>query len=330
METAEKGLGRSVGCATGTQKIGTRSEGNPGSEERIGPAAGIVLCLVAGLILFAGTAKAQLVYAMEFNQSENLFGTLNLLNGSFTQLGNEGSTLFNDIAAAPDGTLFGIVNSASLVTINQTNGDVLKSVSIGTGGIESMAYSSDGTLYGASQGALYILNPQTGAATLVGNFNNSLLNNVGQNIRFATDGRLYDTDGGVDALNTDVFQISLANGMATLAGEVKGFPGLCLENSGNVMYGVGIQIGAASTLAQDLLGIDLASILAGGLNADGTIASLRYEVLTENFPNNYNVTDNQNYTVGGLPLAPAPEPGVVGSMLAGTALLLFFNRGRRL
>jgi hypothetical protein len=67
-------------------------------------------CILAGWMLSTPTASAQQAFAMEFNQANNLFGTVNLLNGSFTQLGSEGGTLFNDIAAAPDGTLYGIVN----------------------------------------------------------------------------------------------------------------------------------------------------------------------------------------------------------------------------
>jgi len=49
----------------------------------------------------------------------------------------------------------------------------------------------------------------------VGNFNNSVIGNSGQNIRFGYDGNLYDTDGGVNAQNTDLFQISTITGAAT-------------------------------------------------------------------------------------------------------------------
>jgi hypothetical protein len=281
--------------------------------------------LAAGLALCASTASAQQAYSMEFNQSQNLFGLVNLLDGSFTTLGNEGGTLFNDIAASSDGTLYGIVNSASLVTLNTANGAINSSVSFSVSGIESLAIAPNGTLYGASQSALYTIDASTGQASLVGNFNNSLLNGSGQNIRFAADGNLYDTDGGVNALNTDLFQISLANGYASTVGVINGFPGLCLENAGQVMYGVGIQINAASTLAQDLVGIDLASALPGGTNADGTIASINYVTVTGNFPNNYNFSASGDYTVPGTPVVPAPEPGVAASFVAGVILLLALN-----
>jgi hypothetical protein len=295
-----------------------------------GLVAKALICLAAGLIFLPAVSSAQQAYAMEFNQSDNLFGTVNLVNGTFTALGDEGSTLFNDIAAASDGTLYGIVNSTSLVTVNTANGAIASSVAFSVGGIESLAIAPNGRLYGASQSALYTINALTGQATLVGNFNNSLINNAGQNIRFAADGKLYDTDGGVNALNTDLFQISLENGYATTVGVITNFPGLCLENSGQIMYGVGIQLGSASTLEQDLVGIDLNSLRPGGTNLDGTVDNLRYVMVTTNFPNNFNFSAADDFAVPGTPnIVTTPEPGVISSFVAGTLLLIAMNHRRR-
>ena len=296
------------------------------------PTVKMALGLLAGLMAFTSAASAQSAFAVEFNQSQNLFGTVNLLTGSFTQLGSEGGTLFNDVAAAPDGTLYGIVNSASLVTLNTANGATLSSVPFSVGGIESLAISPGGTLYGATQNSLYTINSATGQASLVGSFNSNLLGSSGQNIRFAADGNLYDTDGGLNANNTDLFQISLANGTATTVGVINSFPGLCLENAGQMMYGVGIQLGSASTLVQDLVGIDLGSIQPGGTNADGTIASINYALVTGNFPNNYNFSAADNFIVPGTPnsLIPAPEPSVMWlSLVSGATLLVSLNRRSR-
>jgi len=281
------------------------------------------LCAMAGLILSASISFAQEAYAVEFNQGDNLFGQVNLLNGSFTQLGSEGSTLFNDIADAPNGTLYGIVSSTSLVTLNTADGSILSTVAFSVGGIESLAISPDGTLYGATQGSLYTINAANGQATLVGNFNNSLLGNSGQNIRFASDGNLYDTDGGVNAQNTDLFQISTFNGMATTMGVVTNFPGLCLENSGQQMYGVGITLGAASTLVQDLVGIDLSSLTPGGTNADGSTVDITYNLLTSDFPNNY------NFSASDLFVVPVPEPNAIILSFLGGMILLGANTKRK-
>ena len=288
----------------------------------------VALAALAGLMLFTSTsAFGQQAYALEFNQANNRFGTINLLTGSFTQLGTEGGTLFNDIAAAPNGALYGIINTTSLVTMNTNNGIVSSSVNFNVGGIESLAIAPDGTLYGATQGALYKVNPVTGIATLVGSFNNSVIGNSGQNIRFGYDGNLYDTDGGVNATSTHLFQISMVTGVATLTGTVTNFPGLCLENAGSQMYGVGIQLGAASSPMQDLLGIDLNTIRPGGTNLDGSTLDIGYQLLTSNFPNNFNFSSADLFVVPGS-ILPVPEPSAVVLSITGGVIFLLISRKR--
>lgn len=288
----------------------------------------VALAALAGLMLFTSTsAFGQQSYALEFNQSNNRFGIINLLTGGFTQLGTEGGTLFNDIAASPNGNLYGIINTASLVTVNTNNGAVSSSVNFNVGGIESLAIAPDGTLYGATQGALYKVNPVTGVATLVGTFNNSIIGNSGQNIRFGYDGNLYDTDGGVNATSTHLFQISMVNGAATLMGTVTNFPGLCLENAGSQMYGVGIQLGAASSLMQNLLGIDLNTVVPGGTNLDGSTVNISYQLLTSNFPNNYNFSSADLYVVPGS-ILPVPEPSAFLLSITSGVIFLLISRKR--
>jgi hypothetical protein len=297
----------------------------------IPPRIRAALVTLAALMLNAATPVfGQLSYAMQFNQGNNSFGTIDLLTGSFTQLGSVGGTLFNDIAGSPNGNLYGIVNTTSLVTVNTNNGTVLSSVNFNVGGIESLAIAPNGTLYGATQGALYTIDPVTGIATLVGNFNNSVIGNSGQNIRFGYDGMLYDTDGGVNATSTQLFQISTTTGAATLMGTITNFPGLCLENSGAQMYGVGIQLGAASTLVQSLVGIDLNTIRPGGTNLDGSTVDIGYQLLTGNFPNNYNFSSADTFIVPGS-ILPVPEPGAaLLSFTGGMLLLVVSNKRRRL
>jgi hypothetical protein len=287
-----------------------------------------ILVLLSGWVLSISIpVLGQQVYALEFNQANNQFGTINLLTGGFTQLGTEGGTLFNDLAAAPDGALYGIINATSLVTLNTNNGAVVGSVNFNVGGIESLAFAPDGTLYGATQGALYTINPVTGVATLVGNFNNSVIGNSGQNIRFGYNGDLYNTDGGVNATNTHLFQISTVSGAATLVGTVTNFPGLCLENAGAQMYGVGIQLGAASSPMQDLLGIDLNTIRPDGTNLDGSTVNISYELLTGNFPNNFNFSSPDLYVVPGS-ILPAPEPRALLLSIMGGAVFLLISHKR--
>ena len=96
------------------------------------------------------------------------------------------------------------------------------------------------------------------------------------------------------------------------------------------MYGVGIQLGAASTLRQDLLGIDLSTIRPGGTNLDGSLGNIGYQLLTSNFPNNYNFSSAGTFIVPGS-VFPIPEPGItVLSLTGGMLLLVISNRCRRI
>jgi len=97
---------------------------------------------------------------------------------------------------------------------------------------------------------------------------------------------------------------------------------LCLENSGQQMYGVGIQINSASSLVQDLVGIDLSSLRSGGTNADGSTANITYNLLTSNFPNNYNFSASDSFIV------PAPEPGVIALSIMSGMIFLGMSRSR--
>src|SRR5262249_48968963 len=144
-------------------------------KNRKNSSAAPAICLLAGLLFFSPAASAQTVYMMQFNQANNSFGTFDFSTGVFTQRGTVGNTLFNDIAGAADGSVWGIVNLTSLVNVNTANGSILSTVNFNVSGIESLAFAPNGTLYGATQSALYTLNRANGQATLIGNFNNSLL-----------------------------------------------------------------------------------------------------------------------------------------------------------
>ena len=112
-------------------------------------------------------------------------------------------------------------------------------------------------------------------------------------------------------------------------GTVTNFPGLCLENAGSQMYGVGIQLGAVSTLMQNLLGIDLNSIRPGGTNLDGSTVNISYQLLTSNFPNNFNFSSADLFVVPGsiLPV-PAPEPSPFLLTITGGVIFLLTSRKR--
>ena len=139
-------------------------------------------------------AQSNIVYAVEYNQSTNRFGTINLYNGSFTKISSFGNVMINDIAFCPTNEmLYGISNSLALVTFNKTNGAMTRVATISVTGIESLAFRpGDGALFGATQSKLYTINPANGTATLIGSYGTPQnLGTTGQNIRFAQDGNLY-------------------------------------------------------------------------------------------------------------------------------------------
>ena len=73
-----------------------------------------VLLATVGLSMSA-RAQSNFVYGVEYNQSTNRFGKINLLNGSFTKISSFGATVINDVAYCPtNGALYGGSNTARL------------------------------------------------------------------------------------------------------------------------------------------------------------------------------------------------------------------------
>ncbi|MGA2179323.1 MAG: hypothetical protein ABSH15_07055 [Verrucomicrobiota bacterium] len=258
------------------------------------------MLFVVGALLAAGSlamsARAQNdVYAVEFNTGDNGFGIINLMNGDFTEISDLGATLYNDIAYAPDGTLFGIANNgSSLVTFDSTNGTVNTVASLDVPGLESIAFDpSDGVLFGAAQNGLYTIDPTTGASTFIGSFGDPYNLNLAQNIRFDSDGNLYLSNTG-DSTGTDIYQVNTDTGNATFVGEVEGYSDLVLENGSQYMYGVSIPSINGAAAPPVLISFDLSSFVAGGTNADGSIHQISVTMVGSggDFPVNFNFSGN--------------------------------------
>jgi hypothetical protein len=263
----------------------------------------MLILFVAGILLTTSAwAQSNLVYAAEYNQSTNLFGTINLVSGSFTKISSFGTALINDIAYCPtNGMVYAISNSTALVTFNETNGTMTKVTNLSVSGIQSLAFRpSDGALFGASQSALYTVNLTTGKATLVGNYGSPTnLNSKGQNIRFAQDGNLYLSN---TSTNTDIYRINTTNGAATWMGEAVGYPYLMLENASSNMYSVFINLGSATNQTPKLVYFELTSFVAGGTNANGSTHQITVTLVGAgtNFPSNFNFSGNVPQAVTNL------------------------------
>ncbi len=266
------------------------------------------MLVIAGTLLVAegldtpAQAQSTVVYAAEYNQSTNRFGTIDLLSGTFTRIASIGNAKINDIAYCPtNGTLYGISNSSVLITFNKTNGAITKIANLSTNIIESLAFRpSDGKLFGAAQNRLYTINPNNGTATLVGNYGNARnLGSTGQNIRFAKDGNLYVSN---TSTNTDIYQVSTTNGTATWMGEAVGYPYLMLMNASSNMYGVFVNLGNAGNSYPELASFDLSSFVAGGTNANGSTHQITINLVGAgtNFPANFVFSGNVPQAVTNL------------------------------
>ena len=282
---------------------------------------------LVGALLAAGSlatpTRAQsnfVVYAAEYKQSTNRFGTINLLNGTFTKISSYGNAIMNDIAYCPtNGTLYGISNTTALLTFNKTNGAITMVANLSVSGIESLAFRpSDGALFGATSSKLYTINPTSGTATLVGSYGTPPnLGSTGQNIRFAQDGNLYVSN---TSTNTDVYRVSTSNGAATWMGEAIGYPYLTLENASSNMYGVFINLGSVTNPIPELATLNLSSFVIGGTNANGSTHQITINLVGAgtNFPPNFNFSGNvpqavTNLTVPVSATGPSNQTAVVGN-----------------
>ena len=214
--------------------------------------------------------------------------------------------------------LYGISNSAGLVTFNKTNGAITRVASLSASSIQSLAFRpSDGMLFGAAQSRLYSINPVNGTATSIGNYGSPKnLNSKGQNIRFAQDGNLYLSN---TSTNTDIYRINTTSGAATWMGEAVGYPYLMLQNASSNMYGVYINLGSSTNPAPKLVTFNLNGFVNGGTNANGTTNQI-IPILVgagTNFPANFNFSGNvpqavTNLTVPVSATGPSNQTAVVG------------------
>jgi hypothetical protein len=264
-----------------------------------------------------------IVYAVEFNQSTNRFGTIDLLNGNFTRISSIGKALINDIAYCPtNGTLYGISNSSVLVTFNKTSGAITKVANLSVSGIQSLAFRpSNGTLFGATQTGLYRINPVTGMATPVGSYGSPRkLGSTGQNIRFAQDGNLYVSN---TSTNTDIYRINTATGAATWMGEAVGYPYLMLMNASSNMYGVFINLGSSGKAFPRLAAFDPSSFVNGGTNANGSTHQITIKLVGAgtNFPANFNFSGNVPQAITNLTVAVSATGPVSQTVCPGNTVV---------
>ena len=167
----------------------------------------LALLFASGLSLHAGAT----FYAISFGSSSQ-FGTIDPFNGVFTGIGAPIAGFGHDIAVAPNGVVYAIMDS-NLVTIDRSTG-VATTVGALPANSESLAFRSDGALFGATFSDLFTLDKNTGNGTDLGAFGFSG-GATADNIRFNGSGAL---DVMTAETDSRLFTVSQTTGVATLVG----------------------------------------------------------------------------------------------------------------
>jgi WD40 repeat protein len=223
-------------------------------------------------------------------------GFIDIATGSFAVVGTVGSSNFiNDVAFAPNGTLYAISNTDELVTIDIWNGAVTAVMPVP--GLETLVFSPSGILYAASQSALYTIDLTAHTANEIGPY--GALGNA-QNIRFDASGNLYTTDTG--SPSTRVFLVDTSTGAETYEFSVP-FGAVSLGEADGRLYGVGIS-GIGGTL--NLVWVDPAT--QTGTQVLGSFPSVDFSQPFGQFP--------------------VPEPGALSLCGLGLAALVLRSRKR--
>jgi len=257
----------------------------------------LILLLTIGLWSEAGADPLALM-ATQTGQ----FGTLDLNNGTFAQLGNNGQSAAG-LAVGSDGTLYSATaDTGNLYQVDPANGTLSL---VGTGSINylSLMSTTSGLFAIGGQNALgaalslYSINPTTGAATLIGPTGLSLSTtvsdtigggvSVGSNTLYFSLGPSFTSDA--------LYTLSTSTGAATLIGDT-GVDGLAAE-----LYENGT--------------------LYGGSNFSGMTQVDALYTLNPTTGASTFVADVTSGTGKFSGLAPVPEPGTL--VLYGCGLLVF-------
>lgn len=138
-----------------------------------------VLCLLG---LAGNTYAGPITYVISNNDAEgtHMFGTVDLANGSYQQIGPNSAVGSEGLAWGPNGSLFTLAYNGDLYSINPATGAYNL---VGPTGLDDCSTpgspcgptsnltlgGADGKLYATDfQNRLYNVNPATGVATLVG------------------------------------------------------------------------------------------------------------------------------------------------------------------
>src|ERR1700691_5068461 len=190
--------------------------------------------LALGLTLPGIVCADNIDYAATGSQ----FGTIDLQTGVFTQIGELDGILGSatqDLARLPGGLLYGDNADSKLALIDPAT---LTTSLVGACGnnIFGLAFRQDGTLFGCSGNTLYQINPNTAAATLVGDMG---VNNNIFDIKFDSGGHLYLVESSNLVENSTLYLVNTSTGQALQIGQsgAIGFVVWALDFDNGTLFG---------------------------------------------------------------------------------------------
>jgi outer membrane protein assembly factor BamB len=188
---------------------------------------------LALLLLTASASASPVVYVVTFNgqfgsPTAGEFGTINLANGAYTQIGPSLSDPLGGLVPGGPTGLLGVSFDGNFESINPATGAVSVIGATGLGALALDTAELNGRIYETDfNNNLYAINPTTGLATLIGATGipptpGTDPADLIDEALFAAGGNLYAT---FDAFNVttlalvdspELYQINPTNGMATL------------------------------------------------------------------------------------------------------------------
>jgi PEP-CTERM motif len=268
----------------------------------------LFLCVLA-VIAFPGASAASVLYSIEFSSGTGFY-TMNQTTGAKTFVGNTGNTSTGDLTSDEKSTIWtNDMTNDNLLTVNPATGAITSTIGIMgvTGGkipIVSLAFDTvTHALYGntavgfggTTDDTLFRIDPVTGAATLIGAIGFNTVYALG----FDHSGTLF----GISQNRSALLKISTSTGAGTMVAPVTlaAAYDLAFRPEDNKMFVADSAPGTFSLYTMD--STTGAATLVGPYGGSGT-------------------------NLVGLAFL-TPEPGTVGLMLGGLALLGLKARSRR-